>query len=231
MKRHCNVHGPGLSSNRHAISEMTSWFSSNRPAQANLSPPIERALAGSPDSLAESTNTSVTGRAASHTDASPALAPQPLSLFDPFSGGLLGEILPPPLSEAREANEEELWRHLTQIMTLQSNISDMHAKMEGIGTRKQPTPGRPQQKQQQQPSVVRRRPSDIANPDSGVEDGGDDEADEEAEENRRRDEEFSRLGTRFHGRTEAINEIWTSVSETFSPERHHFDIGIDIAAG
>jgi hypothetical protein len=62
--------------------------------------------------------------------------------------------------------------------------------------------------------VINRRPSTSGGREwgeGGVDDGVDEEADEEAENNKKREEEFSRLNSKFTGRKDAIDEIMKNV--------------------
>ncbi|KAH9951042.1 hypothetical protein B0H21DRAFT_685694 [Amylocystis lapponica] len=69
---------------------------------------------------------------------SPDHSPEPV--YDPFTGGLAGVIVPPRPERDREPSnapldqvKDELWAHLARIRELQSEIAGMHVQMEGIG--------------------------------------------------------------------------------------------------
>ncbi|KIM71757.1 hypothetical protein PILCRDRAFT_93724 [Piloderma croceum F 1598] len=140
------------------------------------------------------------------TDFSPTSDP----LFDPFTGAHIGDLQP---GEARQdlgaKSEDELWGHLSKILKLQSDIADRHVKMEGIGLKK---PGPTLDKSKE--GGINRRPSTSGGREWGegvADEGVDEEADEEAETKRKREEEFSRLTSKFTGRRDAIDGIMKDV--------------------
>lgn len=166
-------------------------------------------------------------------------------LFDPFDGTSHGVLLP------RESNghegsprrvesecitagaDEVVWSHLSRVLKLQSQIANMHVKMEGISLGK-PGDSKKGQGQGQPPgglggttdveddkvysAALRTRPRGISNVSTiGTEGGpeGDEEGvsmnDEEAEKNRAREEEFAKLADQFEGKKDSISEIMNKV--------------------
>jgi hypothetical protein len=134
-------------------------------------------------------------------------------LFDPFTGTHVGDLLAGEDKQDPDSNtEEDLWAHLSKILKLQSDIAEMHIKMEGIGLKK---PGPAPNKSK---GGVNRRPSTSEGREWGegaADEGVDEEADEEAENKRKREEEFSRLTGKFTGRRDAIDGIMKNVRFCF----------------
>lgn len=144
-------------------------------------------------------------------------------LFDPFTGTHIGDLVAAEDGNLDTKTEEELWTHLSQILKLQSDIAEMHIKMEGIGLKKPgPTPGKSKGER------LNRRPSSSAGrgwgegAEQGVDEGVEEDVDEEAESKRRREEEFSRLNDKFTGRKDAIDGIMKNVSPLSLVSLPHF---------
>lgn len=122
------------------------------------------------------------------------------------------------------SKDEDLWNHLGRILELQSDIAAMHVQMEGLGARAKAKSQRETRALDQKASKRGNQHwnyadhGDAAGDDPGigdriVEDEGDEVAhDEEAERKKAREEEFARLGDRFTGRKDAIDEIMNKVS-------------------
>ena len=151
------------------------------------------------------------GRPNNPYPASPNIStPNPEPLFDPFTGAHIGDLIPGECEQNPDSNtDEELWTHLSKISKLQSDIADMHIKMEGIGLKKPgPTPNK------SKAGGINRRPSTSGGREWGegvADEGVDDEDDEEAENKRKREEEFSKLNDKFTGRKDAIDGIMKNV--------------------
>ncbi|GBE77777.1 hypothetical protein SCP_0106590 [Sparassis crispa] len=73
-------------------------------------------------------------------------------IYDPFSGALLGVIVPhAPDSDGERADggaqfdqaKDELWTHLSRIRELQNEIAGLHLQMEGVGLSEVRGPKRP----------------------------------------------------------------------------------------
>ena len=139
------------------------------------------------------------------------LTPTSDPLFDPFTGVHVGDLNPGYAEQdAGTKTEDELWTHLSKILKLQSDIADMHVKMEGIGLKKPgPTPDKAKEG-----GGINRRPSTSGGREWGegaADEGVDEEADEEAEDKRKREAEFSRLNSKFTGRKDAMDGIMKNV--------------------
>lgn len=164
-------------------------------------------------------------------------------LFDPFEGTSHGVLLPRESNGHEESSrrvdsecitagaDEIVWSHLSRVLKLQSQIANMHVKMEGISLGK---PGDSKKGQGQPPggttdveddkkmysAVLRPRPRAISNVSTIGTEGepeGDEEGvsmgDEEAEKNRAREEEFAKLADQFEGKKDSINEIMNKLAD------------------
>jgi len=212
-----------------------SAFGSHTPPDANVEekPPSQVELSQSPTS-----NVNI---------ATPKPAAQAVDLlFDPFDGTPHGVLLPRESNGHEEsprrvesesittAADEVVWSHLSRVLKLQSQIANMHVKMEGISLGK---PGDSKKGQGQgQPlgglggttdveddkkvysAALGTRPRAISNVSTiGTErePEGDEEGvsvgDEEAQKNRAREEEFAKLADQFEGKKDSINEIMNKV--------------------
>ncbi|KAJ7597494.1 hypothetical protein C8J56DRAFT_920215 [Mycena floridula] len=131
---------------------------------------------------------------------------------DPFDGSNMGTLIKPDPMAHPEAHitptpaaekNEELWKSLASVLDLQSQIANMHANMEGIGSRT----GDNAKGKLKAKAPARRlwNQSEIG----GEEDEGVDvkEFGEEEKQNREREEEFARLADQFEGRKEGIQDI------------------------
>jgi hypothetical protein len=141
-------------------------------------------------------------------------------LFDPFTGALIGDLLPGDTEQDRGAeNGDDLWTHLSKILRLQSDIAEMHVQMEGIGLKK---PGVAPDKSKGE--GIHSRPSAGGAREWGenaADERVDEDADEEAENNRKREEEFSKLNDKFTGRKDAIDGIMKNVKVTLTALGRH----------
>jgi len=137
----------------------------------------------------------------SHRSQSPSRTP----LHDPFAGSLIGLSIQDDGDHAHngranfEARKEDLWSHMTNIRDIQTQIANMHVAMENIGLGHQA----------EQLSVERMHsavPSEGEKWEDAVE--GDDE---EVKEKDAREQEFTKLANKFHGRKEATENIMRKV--------------------
>jgi hypothetical protein len=149
-----------------------------------------------PASLVESTGPGLLAR-----DTTPYKQTQ--ELRDPFSGALLGTLVPFTQEDDEEdevgmdAKEQELWAHHSKIMELQSELALMHMEMEGIAAKSDES---------------RRKNTKRTSGGWGGEDGDGADEDEEAAANKAREEEFEALAGKFTGRRDAIDGIMNKVS-------------------
>ncbi|KAI0375265.1 hypothetical protein BV20DRAFT_985748 [Pilatotrama ljubarskyi] len=147
------------------------------------------------------------------TASSPGTTQEPL--FDPFSGSLVGVMVPrkqdrdnerDAVASQFEQTREELWARLASIRELQSAVASMHVQMEGSGVNDLRSAKRAA-------GVTGRVHSDTIH----VGDNWDepDGAAEAAEEQRKRarDAEFSDLAETFKGRRKAIDDIMGKLGE------------------
>ena len=140
-------------------------------------------------------------------------------LFDPFTGALIGDLLPGDGEQDRGAENEDLWTHLSKILRLQSDIAEMHVQMEGIGLKK---PGVAPGKSKGE--GIHGRPSADGTREWGenaADERVDEDADEEAENKRKREEEFAGLNDKFTGRKDAIDGIMKNVKVTLAALGRH----------
>lgn len=148
----------------------------------------------------------------------PGLSPPSEPLFDPFTGAHIGDLVPGEEQQTSDVKQdEELWTQLSQILRLQSDVADMHVKMEGIGLKKPgPTPGKMggDGTNRQPATTSARQWGERA--EQGVDEGAYDEADEAAENKRKLEEEFSKLNDNFTGRKDAIDKIMKNVRRILS---------------
>ncbi|ESK90910.1 hypothetical protein Moror_16411 [Moniliophthora roreri MCA 2997] len=156
------------------------------------------------------------------------------TVIDPFTGNVLGKLVPPdpnsttePMPSGDEFNKnEELWSHLSRVLDLQSEIAQLHMDMEGIGI-KGDAKGK-KNKGKSSPRLARKRDKGeemqkmtstttlLDDPEHVGEDEGVDvgaEADEEERKNKEREEEFARLADQFEGRKESINDIMQKLDQ------------------
>jgi len=205
----------------------------------------------------------------------PSRLPSPDILLDPFDGTSLGTLVPhsqdpevqpdhlppsqinlssPEVGPSQSVNPavppELVWSHLTNILDLQSQISQMHIEMEGIGSGKAADVKSKKHVFSHKATLSnvsttgvgsgskRARPDDpsvppglnggfTTAPSSGGEPEGDEEnvdvPSEEAEKNKAREEEFASLAHQFEGRKQAISDIMGKV-----PIYHFPDILFEI---
>ncbi|KAH9081726.1 hypothetical protein EDB83DRAFT_2512576 [Lactarius deliciosus] len=110
-------------------------------------------------------------------------SPPPESLYDPFTGGLIGALTG---TSSTKRSGEELWAHLARIRALQAEVAGLHVTYGGTT-----------------PRAVGERLADDEDSDG---DGG-----SEVEE--RRALEFERAERRFDGRREEIEQIMSKLDE------------------
>jgi hypothetical protein len=148
------------------------------------------------------------------------VTPSAEPLYDPFSGALLGLLADVGPSQPQPSNDE-LWSHLSRILSLQSDIASMHLQMEGIGSRARAQARtrtldpKPRRRQTKKPDEDKGEGQPVEGNDENVEDTNSEDseidADEETETKKVRDEEFARLGDQFTGRKDAIDGIMNKV--------------------
>ena len=134
-------------------------------------------------------------------------SPSRTPLHDPFAGSLIGLSIQDDGDHAHkdrtefETRKEDLWSHMGNIRDIQTQIANMHVAMENIGLGHQAV----------QVSVERMH-STTASEGERWEDAVEGEEDE-AKEKEVRDEEFTKLANKFHGRKEATENIMGKVRE------------------
>ena len=121
-------------------------------------------------------------------------SPPPESLYDPFTGSLIGALA--RTSSAKQGGEE-LWAHLARIRALQAEVAGLHVTMEGIGLG--------------EPAVPRLRSTTPRAVGERLTDDQDSDGDGGSEVEERRALEFERAERRFDGRREEIEQIMTKV--------------------
>ena len=134
-----------------------------------------------------------------------AQSPSRTPLHDPFAGSLIGLSVPDDGDHAQsdppnvEASKEDLWSHMGNIKDIQTQIANMHVAMENIGLG-----------HQADQLAVERVHSTVA---SEGEKWGDtvEGEDDEVKEKDAREQEFTKLANKFHGRKEATENIMTKV--------------------
>ncbi|KAK7064097.1 hypothetical protein R3P38DRAFT_2822394 [Favolaschia claudopus] len=132
------------------------------------------------------------------------------SVYDPWDGALLGSLVAPDHNVQPEdhsklndnaTKNEELWSHLSTVLDLQTQISQMHLELEEVGANAE-SKGKGKGTRSRAASVSRVIIDD-AEGDEGV--GG--ARDEEAERDKAREEQFSNLASQFRGKKEAMTAI------------------------
>ena len=142
-----------------------------------------------------------TGAGTSHRSQSPGRTP----LHDPFAGSLIGLSVQDDGDHAQngstnsEGRKEDLWSHMANVRDIQTQIANMHVAMENIGLGHQAD----------QLSVERAHSAGTSEGDKW-EDAVEGE-DDEVKEKDAREQEFAKLGNKFHGRKEATENIMTKV--------------------
>ena len=137
----------------------------------------------------------------SHRPQSPGRTP----LHDPFAGSLIGLSIQGDGDHAQndrtdfEARKEDLWSHMGNIRDIQTQIANMHVAMENIGLG-----------HQADQLSVERVHSTIASEGEKWEDAVEGE-DDEVKEKDAREQEFTKLANKFHGRKEATENIMRKV--------------------
>jgi hypothetical protein len=121
-------------------------------------------------------------------------SPPPESLYDPFTGALIGVLT---RTSSAKRSGEELWAHLARIRALQAEVAGLHVTMEGIGLG--------------EPAVPRLRSTAPRAVGERLADDEDSDADGGSEVEERRALEFERAERRFDGRREEIEQIMTKV--------------------
>ncbi|KAH9846843.1 hypothetical protein C2E23DRAFT_907547 [Lenzites betulinus] len=140
------------------------------------------------------------------------------ALFDPFSGALVGVMVPrksdrdherDAAAEHFEQTRDELWARLASIRELQSTVASMHVQMEGTGL----TDARNAKRAAGAAGRVHSdtiRVDDVEDwdtPDGRAMDAAEDER------KRARDAEFSDMAETFKGRRKAIDDIMGKLGE------------------
>jgi len=134
-----------------------------------------------------------------HRSQSPSRTP----LHDPFAGSLIGLSIQDDGDHARtnpEARKEDLWSHMANVRDIQTQIANMHVTMENIGLGHQAD----------HRLSVERVHSTVPSEGEKWEDAVEGE-DAEAKEKDAREQEFTKLANKFHGRKEATENIMTKV--------------------
>ena len=126
-------------------------------------------------------------------------SPPPESLYDPFTGGLIGVLT--RTSSAKQSGEE-LWAHLARIRALQAEVAGLHVTMEGIGLG--------------EPAVPRLRSTTPRAVGERLMDNEDSDGDGGSEVEERQAIEFERAERRFDGRREEIEQIMNKVRFSLS---------------
>ncbi|KAH9044560.1 hypothetical protein EDB85DRAFT_1910085 [Lactarius pseudohatsudake] len=123
-------------------------------------------------------------------------SPPPESLYDPFTGGLIGALTG---TSSTKRSGEELWAHLARIRALQAEVAGLHVTMEGIGLG--------------EPAVPRLRSTTPRAVGERLADDEDSDGDGGSEVEERRALEFERAERRFDGRREEIEQIMSKLDE------------------
>ena len=137
----------------------------------------------------------------SHRAQSPGRTP----LHDPFAGSLIGLSIQGEGDHTQndrtnfEARKEDLWSHMGNVRDIQTQIANMHVAMENIGLG-----------HQADQLTVERVHSTTASEGEKWEDAVEGE-DDEMKEKDAREQEFTKLANKFHGRKEATENIMTKV--------------------
>ena len=137
-----------------------------------------------------------------HRPQSPSRTP----LHDPFAGSLIGLSVPDSGDHAQtksEARKEDLWSHMVNIRDIQTQIANMHVAMENIGLG-----------HQADQISVERVHCPVGSEGEKWEDAVEGE-DDEVKEKDAREQEFTKLANKFHGRKEATENIMTKVFSVY----------------
>ena len=133
-------------------------------------------------------------------------SPSRTPLHDPFAGSLIGLSIHDDVEDHAqndrtqfEARKEDLWSHMTNIREIQTQIANMHVAMENIGLGHQAVE-----------LSVERVHSTTASEGEKWDDAVEGE-DDEVKEKDVREQEFTKLADKFHGRKEATENIMTKV--------------------
>ncbi|KAI8980750.1 hypothetical protein BD414DRAFT_530254 [Trametes punicea] len=141
--------------------------------------------------------------------------PSQEALYDPFSGSLVGVVVPRKTDKDHERDSaasqfdqtrEELWSRLASIRELQSAVASMHVQMEGTGTNDHRGPKRATGAAGRVHSDTIHVDDDWDEPDGAAEAA-------EAQRKRARDAEFNDLSETFKGRRKAIDDIMDKLGE------------------
>ena len=136
-----------------------------------------------------------------HRSQSPSRTP----LHDPFAGSLIGLSVQDDGDHAHddrtnfEARKEDLWSHMENIREIQTQLANMHVAMENIGLG-----------HQTDRLSVERMHSTVPSEGEKWEDAVEGE-DDEAKEKEAREQEFTKLANKFHGRKEATENMMRKV--------------------
>ncbi|KAI0660342.1 hypothetical protein C8Q70DRAFT_913379 [Cubamyces menziesii] len=176
-------------------------------------PKLNVAPSGGSQERSDRTASPSPGGAARSTASSPGASQE--ALFDPFSGSLVGVMVPKkgdkeherdPAATQFNQTREELWSRLASIRELQSAVASMHVQMEGTGLSDHRGAKRPA-------GVAGRVHTDTIHVDEDWDEP--DGAAEAAEEQRKRarDAEFNDLSEAFRGRRKTIDDIMGKLGE------------------
>ncbi|KAI0332012.1 hypothetical protein GY45DRAFT_1223258, partial [Cubamyces sp. BRFM 1775] len=178
-----------------------------------IAPKLNVSPSGGSQERSDRTASPSPGGAARSTASSPGTSQE--ALFDPFSGSLVGVMVPKkgdkeherdPASSQFDQTREELWSRLASIRELQSAVASMHVQMEGTGLSDHRGAKRPA-------GVAGRVHTDTIHVDEDWDepDGAADAAEEQRK--RARDAEFNDLSEAFRGRRKTIDDIMGKLGE------------------
>jgi hypothetical protein len=138
-----------------------------------------------------------------------AQSPGRTPLHDPFAGSLIGLSVQDDGDDTHndranfEARKEDLWSHMANIREIQTQLANMHVAMENIGLG-----------HQADQFSVERMHSTVPSEGEKWEDAVEGE-DDEAKEKDAREQEFTKLANKFHGRKEATENMMTKVLDIY----------------
>lgn len=132
-------------------------------------------------------------------------SPSRTPLHDPFAGSLIGLSVQDDGDQVHndrtnsEGRKEDLWSHMAHVREIQTQLASMHVAMENIGLG-----------HRTEPFSVERVHSTVASEGEKWEDAVEGE-DDETKEKDAREQEFTKLANKFHGRKEATENIMSKV--------------------
>lgn len=150
-------------------------------------------------------------------------SPSRTALHDPFAGSLIGLSVQDEGDHVHNdragsgAKREDLWSHMANIREIQTQLASMHVGMENIGLG-----------HRTKALSVERVHSTVPSEGEKWEDAVEGE-DEEAKEKDAREQEFTKLANKFHGRKEATENIMSKVRITITTLFEHVLIKLPVA--